>query len=333
MPHTLRTVQMTIGGVPTRIVRADGEPGKVRFLFLHGFSDSADCWQRVQKRLAVAGHGSLAVDQPSHGHADPLHPDRPVIEQFVSFATGDQYPHQGDRAFVAGAYQEIYAQTDRDWSEYSKIAIKLRTFDPVIVVGNSLGGAHALLLAQHHPELVHGVVPISPAAFDHPGWFRILDNERFHAGAGNPVSTVVSRALAGPAMRAVVFGAPHRAPGGFLRTWAQHWNDPTRRRALHELAARVPQEYFHVEPIDLGAIRVPVLALWGTRDRLTLISSRERFERECVDLEFVALPGVGHLAQVEVPGRTTKHLLRFAERVVPSLETGRPAAEPLAATA
>jgi len=282
--HTLRTLQMTIGGVPTRAVRADGQPGQVRFLFLHGFSDSADCWQRVQKRLAAAGHGSLAVDQPSHGHADPLDPDLPVIEQFLSFAAA------AARATDDGR--------------------------PVVVVGNSLGGAHALLLAQRHPELVHGVAAISPAAFDHPGWFRILDNQRFHAQAGNPVSTVVSRALAGPAMRAVVFGAPHRAPGGFLRTWAQHWNDPNRRRALHELAARVPQEYFHVEPVDLTAIQVPVLALWGTRDRLTLISSRERFERDCADLDFVALPGVGHLAQVEVPGRTTKHLLRFAERVV-----------------
>src|SRR3546814_5928040 len=47
----------------------------------------------------------------------------------------------------------------------------------------------------------------------------------------------------------------------------------------------------------------------------TLISSRERFERDCADLEFVALPGVGHMAQVEVPGRTTKHLLAFAARV------------------
>lgn len=70
---------------------------------------------------------------------------------------------------------------------------------------------------------------------------------------------------------------------------------------------------------------MPVLALWGTRDRLTLISSRHRFEDEVADLEFVALPGVGHLAQVEVPGRTTKHLLGFAQRVAEP--------EPLEATA
>ncbi len=279
----LRTDQVTIGGVPTRAVRADGETGKVRYLFLHGFSDSADCWQRVQKRLAQAGHGSLAVDQPSHGFADPLDPDLPVIEQFLAFAAAAARCTDDGR--------------------------------PVIVVGNSLGGAHALLLGQHHPELVHGVAAISPAAFDHPGWFRILDS-RFQMQPDGVVPAVISRTLAGPAMRAVGFGMPHRVPGGFVRTWARHWSDPSRRRALHDLAIRVPAEYFRADPVDLCSIPVPVLALWGTRDRLTLISSRARFEQDCADLEFVALPGVGHMAQVEVPGRTTKHLLAFADRVV-----------------
>jgi len=282
MRPSLREHRVTIGGVPTRAVCADGEPGRVRFLFLHGFSDSADCWQRVQRRLAEAGHGSLAVDQPSHGHADPLRPDLPVVEQFVAFAAA------AARATDDGR--------------------------PVIVVGNSLGGAHALLLGQHHPELVLGVAALSPASFDHPSWFRILDSERFRP-TDHPVAQAVRRTVSGPAMRVVGFGLPHRVPRGFVRTWAGHWDDPTRRRALQELAFRVPQEYFHVDPVDLCAVEVPVLALWGTRDRLTLISSRERFERDCPDLDFVALPGVGHMPQVEVPGRTTKHLLRLAERV------------------
>jgi len=279
----LREHRITIGGVPTRAVRADGEPGRVRFLFLHGYSDSADCWQRVQRRLAAAGHGSLAVDQPSHGFADPLRDDLPVIEQFLAFAAA------AARATDDGR--------------------------PVVVVGNSLGGAHALLLAQHHPGLVHGTAALAPAAFDHPSWFRILDSQRFQPPGDNPVGTVLRRTLGGPAMRAVGFGLPHRVPRGFVRTWSGLWDDAARRRALQELAVRIPAEYFHAEPIDLCAIEVPVLALWGTRDRLTLISSRDRFERECADLDFVALPGVGHLPHVEVPGRTTKHLLHFAARV------------------
>lgn len=286
VPDTpLHAERVTIAGVSTRIVRADGVPGRARFLFLHGFSDSADCWQRVQRRLAAAGHGSVAVDQPSHGHGDLLDPELPVVEQFLAFAAAAARCTDDGR--------------------------------PVIVVGNSLGGAHALLLGQHHRELVQGVAAISPASFDHPGWFRVLDSPRFRAGADTTrIPAVLRHTVAGPAMRAVGFGLPHRVPRGFVRSWRGHWTDPVRRRALRELAARVPAEYFHVDPVDLCAIEVPVLALWGTRDRLTLISSRRRFERDCGDLEFVALPGVGHLSQVEVPGRTTKHLLRFAERLV-----------------
>jgi len=286
MRHALREHRVTIGGVPTRAVWADGEPGLVKFLFLHGFSDSADCWQRVQRRLADAGHGSLAVDQPSHGFADPLDPELPAIEQFVAFAAA------AARATDDGR--------------------------PVVVVGNSLGGAHALLLAQHHPELVLGATAISPASFDHPGWFRVLDADRLRPAPDHPVANAVRRTIAPPAMRVVGFGRPDRVPRGFVRTWSRHWDDPARRRALQALAARVPAEYLHADPVDLCAIEVPVLALWGTRDRLTLISSRSRFERDCADLEFVALPGVGHMPQVEVPGRTTKHLLAFAARVTSS---------------
>lgn len=296
----LRRHHVTVGGIPTRAVRADGLPGRVKFLFLHGFSDSADCWQRVQRRLAEAGHGSLAVDQPSHGQADPLNPDLPVVEQFLAFAAAA-------------------ARLTDDG-------------DPVVVVGNSLGGAHALLLGQHHPELVRGVAAISPASFDHPSWFRVLDSERFQS-PNEAVASLVRRALARPAMRTVVFGLPHRAPAGFLRQWSAHWNDPLRRQALRELATRVPAEYLDEDLVDLTALGVPVLALWGTRDRLTLISSRERFEAEVADLEFVALPGVGHLAQVEVPGRTTKHLLRFAARVTDAAPLPATAAAPLPATA
>ena len=89
---------------------------------------------------------------------------------------------------------------------------------------------------------------------------------------------------------------------------------PELRRSLREVGLRVGDEYL-ATPLPLAEITVPVLALWGDRDRLTLISSRRQMEQEVRDLEFVALPGVGHMPQVEVPGRTTKHLLAFVDRL------------------
>ena len=273
----LTTTTPRFAGVRTRAIRGAG--AAPRFLFLHGYSDSADGWRRVQRRLSEAGLGSLAVDQPCHGEADPLDFDRPVLDQFVDFAAAAAEATDGGR--------------------------------PVIVVGNSLGGAHALALAERRPDLVEGVVAISPAAFDHPRWFRVLD--RFDADRRPP--ELVARHLAGPAMRLVAFGRPWRVPAGYLADWRRQFGSSAVGGGLRELASRVPTEYFAGDPIDLGAITVPVQVLWGSQDRLTLISSRRRFEAEVADLDFVTLGGVGHMPQLEVPGRTTKHLLRFAERL------------------
>ncbi|MDE0805329.1 MAG: alpha/beta hydrolase [Acidimicrobiales bacterium] len=288
-----------IGGVATRAARTAGRDDLPAFLFLHGFSDSASGWRRLQRRLAEAGHTTLAVDQPSHGDADPVRSDEPVIPQFVDFAAA--------------------AATVTDEGR------------PVIVVGNSLGGAHALLLGQHHPDLVHGVVAISPASFDHPRWFGVLDDDsragrtlrRIRAQAEgrasrktpNAVQRVLGRSIADGAIRNVAFGAPWRAPGGFVEDIRNQLRDQSRRDALHDLARQVHAEYFDATPVDLGAITVPVQAIWGTRDRLVKLSSRATLEAGLADLDFVALPSMGHMPQLEAPGRTAKHIRRFADRL------------------
>ncbi len=298
----METESITLAGFASRAVRATGDSDQPAFLFLHGFSDSADGWRRVQRRLAALGHHSMAVDQPSHGHAASLDPERPVIAQFVEFA----------------AAAAAVADEGR----------------PVIVVGNSLGGAHALLLAQHHPELVCGVVAISPAGFDHPRFFDALDEDSrlgkslrrmrddrsdrpssSERKEPNQIQKIARRTIAGTGMRALAFGRPWRAPSGFIDDWRRQWRDPARRQALQDLVPRVRAEYLAESPFDLPSIGLPVLALWGTDDRLVLVSSRSTLEAGLPDIEFVALPGIGHMPQLEAPGRTTKHLHRFAERV------------------
>lgn len=299
----MEETHLQIGGVTTRVVRTSGSAELPAFLFLHGFSDSASGWRRLQRRLGEAGHTTMAVDQPSHGHADRLRPDEDVIPQFVDFAAA--------------------------------AAVATDDARPVIVVGNSLGGAHALLLGQHHPERVRGVVAISPASFDHPNWFGVLDDDNrigktlrvrreeieqrldTDDSSHHParVQRVARKAIADTVIRQVAFGAPWRAPTGFLDDMRAQFRDPERRRALRDLAPRVHVEYFEGSPIDLGAITVPVLALWGTRDRLVKVSSRRALEAGLPDLEFIELPRIGHMPQLEAPGRTAKYIRRFSERL------------------
>ncbi len=298
----LVTSEVTLAGFRTRAIRTEGEPGRHPvLLLLHGYSDTADTWRRLQRRLAEAGWTSVAVDQPSHGEADVLDPGGSVREQFTAFAAA------AAEAFGGGA--------------------------PVVVVGNSMGGANALLLAQHHPALVSGVAVLAPAAFDHPSWFGVLDRFGARRAAGGAADVDddgdpgepdlpwwappprVRRAIATPAMRVVAFGRPWLAPRGFLDGWRRTWGDPERRTALRSLVPRFRDEYLRAEPFDLAAVTQPVLGLFGTLDRLVLPSSGQVLADRLPDAEIVTLPGVGHMPQLEVPGRTTKHLLGLLGRV------------------
>ena len=108
----MEAAPLTLAGVASRGIRTDGDPSLPAFLFLHGFSDSADGWRRVQRRLESHEHRSLAVDQPSHGHAETLAADRSAIDQFVEFAAA--------------------------------AATELGQGSPVVVVGNSLGGGNGI---------------------------------------------------------------------------------------------------------------------------------------------------------------------------------------------
>ena len=289
-PISERTVE--IDGIRTRVLATEGRGPT--YLLVHGFADSADTWRRVMRRLGQAGCRAIAVDLPSHGRADALTQDRGVIEQLVAF-TAAAAEHFGNG-------------------------------EPVIAVGNSLGGTTVLLLAERHPQLVHGVVPIGPAAFDHPAWFAALGRDRVLTTARSvakrrlrlPIPAVVAATAAGAVIRTVGFGQPWRAP----RAWVAGMTElltAERRRDLVRLALRLPDEVLGAPEgvYDLASLRTPVLLLWGDRDRLALPSSADRLVEMVPGLKHVPLLGIGHLPQVEAPGRTTKHLLEFADAVVP----------------
>ena len=100
-----------------------------RVVFLHGLFGQGRNWTQVAKALA-SDHRSLLVDLPHHGRS-------PWPEHFDFVEIADQ---------VAGL---------------------LSADDPVVLVGHSLGGKVAMVLALRHPELVSRlcVVDVSPVGY------------------------------------------------------------------------------------------------------------------------------------------------------------------------
>ncbi len=112
-----------------------GERGS-RVVFAHGLFGQGRNWTQIGKALADR-HRVLLVDLPHHGRS-------PWDDDFDYVRVADQ---------VAGLL-------DPD--------------DPVALVGHSLGGKVAMVLALRHPELVERlcVVDVSPVAYDHLSEFE-----------------------------------------------------------------------------------------------------------------------------------------------------------------
>jgi len=118
----------TFAGFETRVLELEG--AGVPIVLFHGYADSADTWRQTLALLARAGRRALAVDLPGFGDADRLAPE-PILPQLDAFA-GAVLRYAGGRGRL-----------------------------PALAVGNSLGGALSLRLAERHRSKVAGVVAVA----------------------------------------------------------------------------------------------------------------------------------------------------------------------------
>jgi pimeloyl-ACP methyl ester carboxylesterase len=117
---------------PIRLAaRTLGESGP-RVVFVHGLFGQGKNWTTIAKKLAEDGHRVTLLDLPNHGHSP---------------------------------------WTDRvdygDMAEFVAAEIGLLG-DPVTLVGHSMGGKVAMLLALRWPELLRGLVVVDIAPTDYP---------------------------------------------------------------------------------------------------------------------------------------------------------------------
>jgi pimeloyl-ACP methyl ester carboxylesterase len=199
---------------------------------------------------------------------------------------------------------------------------------PVHLLGNSMGGAIALLLAARRPELVRTLTLISPAMPDRrPDPRRLSDplmalaylpfvgrgaRRRLAAlGPRERVMQVIKLCFADPdlfpqarldeieaeynARAALTWAAPAlaRSTFGILRTWLA-----TGAASLWAVAPRVT---------------TPSLVVWGVRDRVISVRRAERTARALPRGRLLVLPRTGHVAQMERPATVARAVLGLWE--------------------
>jgi pimeloyl-ACP methyl ester carboxylesterase len=195
---------------------------------------------------------------------------------------------------------------------------------PVVLVGNSMGGLLALLLASARPDLVTGLVLVDPA-------LPVGVSAR-----PDPLVALMFGLYAVPALGNLVMARRRTvlsAEGQALAVLRMCCVDPTRVPRLvleqHLALAREREEYPDVDAELIVAARslllvlsrrgwvrsmmrrisVPVLLLHGDKDRLVPLPAARSVAADNRTWRFEIAHNVGHVPQLEVPEWTIAHIL------------------------
>jgi pimeloyl-ACP methyl ester carboxylesterase len=276
----MNTMESKTAMLHGRLVSYVGAGAGPVLLLIHGMAGTHENWQGVIEPLARA-HSVVAPDLPGHGGSAP--------------SAGD---------YSLGA-----------------LAVGLRDLlvtlghERATLVGHSLGGGIAMQFAYHFPEIIERVVLVSSG------------------GLGSEVSLVLrAAALPGAGLFIAATAAPARTAGNAIRRGLAAFGvrpaadiaevargyaslaDRDRRAAfLATLRSVVGIGGQSVDASDRHYLSeaFPVLIIWGARDPIIPLHHGENAHEAIPGSRLEVFEGVGHLPQLEAPGRFIAVLERF----------------------
>jgi len=267
-------------------------PGKGENVFLlHGFASSTYTWEGVAPYLQKQGCHVWALDMKGFGWSD-----KPEDAKYDPITLMEEV---------------------NQWMDVMGL-------DDVTFVGNSLGGAIAVLMAIEHPERIGRMVLIDAASYsqtERPFVVRM---------AGMPFSRSFAKL--------------------FFGRWAIKWN---MKRVFYH-ADRVTEEkvdaYYErmcthgaldaqisvASSLDFGIfekytrripeIKAKTLIIWGKEDKWIPLENGFRFRKEIAESVIVVIPECGHIPQEEYPEETAGLIADFMQNK-PVEDSGIPAGD------
>ncbi len=238
-------------------------------LLVHGLGGSATSFTPIARQLCSLCKRVLLIDLPGHGTAE--------------LAADDQPADPLEMAQALGRTLEVLAE-------------------PVLLVGNSLGGALVLSCGLFWPEQVAGVIALAPA--------------------GAPLSRAESEELrrvfrggaeSGAELGRRLFHSPPWAVRMFARGLGEHIGS----RAVQHIVRGIRAGAQGPSSDELRAIRVPTLVLWGDSDGVLPSSGADYFRGALPVGSFELLERTGHLPQIERPRAVLRRIAAFISKPAP----------------
>jgi pimeloyl-ACP methyl ester carboxylesterase len=261
----------TIEGHRVRYVRTGSGPAVV---LVHGFGSSLYTWKEVIPALAAA-HDVVALDLPGFGESD-----RPADLSFEDLPRA-----------VLGLIDRL------------RIA-------RASLVGNSLGGATAALVAAENPGRVSALVLIDSAGLDRGPSERPRLVRFVMSPAGSMIARLPGKRLVVEASLRQVFHDAALVTPERVSEYLAAARRPGTFPAMRKLGASF-EERASVVREALPRIVAPTLVLWGDDDRWIPIAHADRFVAAIPGARKGVIPACGHVPQEEKPEEVARLLLEF----------------------
>lgn len=263
------------------VERAASRADAPTIVMLHGYTGSKENWYRLAK--ALGRRYRLVV------------PDLPGWGESARDASAD-YGYAAEAARVATFLRNVGGE-------------------PVTLLGHSMGGGVAVVVAARYPDLVArvGLLNASGVEFADNAFGRgVLDG-------GNPFGVQDAASLENylsilfhqrrarpwipwPAAHALI--ARRRREGGFEQSVLDRIGRGDERFLPGEEAAR---------------IRQPALLVWGAQDRVIDPSAMELYAARMPQARKLLLPGSGHMTLMEFPDAVADAVRSLVENANPNL--------------
>ncbi len=271
------------------IIPSQKQPNTTPLILLHGFGASIGHWRH---NLEVLGeyHTVYALDMLGFGASEKA-PVNYSVELWV---------------------EQVY----EFWQTFIR--------QPVILVGNSIGSLIALVAAAIHPDMVQGIVMMS---LPDP----TLEQEALPTFL-HPVVRGIKSIIASPLLLKALFIILKRP--GVLRWWASlaYSSQEAITDELIEILAGPPQDrgstrtFIALFKASIGVdfspsvkeilpnLTIPMLLIWGQKDRFVPPILASEFARYNNKLELLYLEDVGHCPHDESPEQVNKAILDWIQR-------------------
>lgn len=236
-----------------------GNPFAPNLLLLHGFSAAKEHWLPILPFL-ISHFRVLIPDLPAWGESGFNHEEAYGLEE----------------------------QTERLVHWMIEIGV-----DRVNVVGNSMGGAIAGLLAARHPQMVTSLVLMDALGLpgeEHTDFVDELMMGRNRLVPRDPVDVMKLTDL-------VFYNKALAASAAFFSATELIHRREVNHHLFREMVSRRPD----LSKATYADISMPTLVMWGVQDKVLHPSCAYTFERLIKRSELCMFEGVGHLPMIESP--------------------------------